>query len=188
MRRCLFVAGVLACLFASTELAHGLGGNLDRPGIAVPTVGQGDDKKPDATVKAMHEALSDQKDLFVGGWFINSHTKLYFRGDAKQISAALERLAKIDGAEITVRLSKQAGVAQQPFPVEESAPPEKPADRSCQWMVEHNAWTTATALQVVIYLGDPAVEIEELSLPTVYGRKPAASQPVELSAPAEPKP
>ena len=142
----------------------------------------------DFVTRGCHEALAEQTELFVGGWFINSHTKLYFRGDAKQISAALERLAKIEGAELSIRFSKQPGLAEQPFPAEQPAPTEKPADRSCQWMVEHNAWTTATALQVVIYVGDPSLDLEELSLPMVFGRQPAECQTVEPPASGEPKP
>ncbi|MFO0900660.1 MAG: hypothetical protein U0836_24795 [Pirellulales bacterium] len=183
LRRVLVSLCVLAGLVLGfAALAHALGGSLDRPQIAIPSIGEEPNKQPDPTVMALHDALVSCGDDYVGGWFINAHSKLFFRGDAARISSALERLAQVDGAALHVRFSKEPGRTNGPFLTD------KQADQPCQWSVEHNGWGgDARALTIVIYVADEALKLEELQLPTIHGR-PAPAAPKSVELPAEKQP
>ena len=167
MRRIIAIVTMLvtAVSVGSESRAIARGGTLDRPGRSMPVTGPGDDAKPDPTVNDLNATLTKLQEQFVSGWHINAHTKLFFRGDAEQISAALEKLAAVEEAALNVRLSTERGTANRPFPG--SGPDSQP----CQWSVEHNAWgANPRALTIVIYLGDGSVEVDKLTLPTIRGR------------------
>jgi hypothetical protein len=183
LRRPLVALGLLAGLvLGCAALAHALGGSLERPQIAIPSTGEEPNMQPDPTVKALHDALASFGDDYVGGWFINAHSKLFYRGDAARISAALERLAQVDGAALHVQFSKEPGRTNGPFLTD------KQADQPCQWSVEHNAWGgDARALTIVIYLADEGLKLDELQLPTIHGR-PAPAAPKGVDLPTEKRP
>lgn len=175
----LFLLAGLVLGFAA--LAHALGGSLERPQIAIPASGEEPNQQPDPTVKALHDALVSFGNDYVGGWFHNAHSKLFFRGDAARISAALERLSQVDGAALHVRFSKEPGRTNGPFLTD------KQADQPCQWSVDHNAWGDARTLTIVIHVDAEGLNLDELQLPTIYGR-PAPAAPKSVDLPAEKQP
>ena len=155
-------------MLAGREEVLALGGKLDRPSIAVPT--------GDATGKQLQEALFDHKNLFAGGWFINAHSTLNYKADARKLSRMLEDLCAVEGAEISIRFSRSIGENQPSFVKDK-----KPAEAGCQWSIDHNGWADAHRLTVTILLGEGGVKLEELELPAFRGRKaPSSPEKVEL--------
>lgn len=133
-------------------------GNLDKPGIAVPS--QGGNR--DATAAAMNAILAAHEKQFAGGHFINAHTILTFAGGTKTINSLLAELAKVEGAALYVRFSngKEFGDALPEF----SNEPPKPYD--C--VIEHSAWADPHSLHITICLTGN-VAIQELSIPAIRG-------------------
>lgn len=170
MRARLLVIGLVIGVAGS---ASGMGGNLDRPSVAIPTVATG----PDPVARKLHDALFARQKDFAGRSFINAHTVLFYAGGHDGVNALVRALAAVDGATVRVKLSKEAGEARLTFP---STTPVKP----CDCKVEHNGWGDARVVTLTIYLGrlDPA----KLELPAVIGKggaKPAVRRPVLTPVP-----
>ncbi len=158
-RNLLATAVVLAvgCL-ARADVAHALAGDLTRPSISIPVVGEGG--KHDPVVERMHRVLDSHEKDFTGGHFLNAHSVLHFAGGTKTVNALLDELSKVEGATLHVRFSKEAGVTQ--MLVGEKGP--------CSCTLQHNAWTNAHDIGLTIYLGDEGVAAAALVIPTIQGR------------------
>ena len=156
MRTRLLVIGLLIGIAGS---AHGMGGNLERPGIAIPT--DATTKGHDPVAKKLHDALTARQKDFAGGSFINAHTTLYYAGGADGVNALMRDLAAVDRATVRVRLAREAGEARLTFP---SAKPVKP----CDCKVEHNGWGDARVVTLTVFLG--SLDADKLELPAVSGR------------------
>jgi hypothetical protein len=141
--------------------AHAMGGNLRRPGIAIPTTGKGG--KLDPTAAAINEVLGAHEKQFAGGHFINAHSVLHFTGGAKTINALLDELSQIDGAVLWIEFSKEAGSAASPFPDKEKQP------KVCDCTIDHNAWLNANWVTITIYLGGDVTR-DEVTLPDAHNR------------------
>src|SRR4051794_862060 len=81
---------------ARARVALARAGDLDKPSIAIPAVG--DDHTPDHVVRRMQEVLLSHAKEFTGGHYLNSHSVLHFAGGTKTVNALLDELAKVDGA------------------------------------------------------------------------------------------
>lgn len=166
------IAGL--AILAPPRIAWGLAGKLDRPSIAVPTVGQdtvgeksgaeGVAGVPDPVCSAIQKVLSEHARQFVSGRFINAHSTLEFSGNTVELNALLKDLAAVEGAKIQIRFSKGTDQLLQRTDPGEDAPP-------YQWSIEHNAWGDAQLLTVTIFVGDGKIKIEDLRIPTIVGRK-----------------
>ncbi len=143
--------------------ALGIGGNLHQPSIAIPTDPK--TKAPDPIAKKMADVLWSHRKDFTGGSFINAHSVLYFAGGTRGVNALLRDLAKIKGATIQVRLSREAGVTQWMFP-SNNAPADQPGD--CK--IDHLGWGHAHVLTFTIYLGGGRIDPDKLELLAVEGR------------------
>ena len=84
----------------------------------------------------------------------------------------LQELSEIDGAEISVRFSQGADLLRPTAPGEG-----KTIDESSQWSIDHNGWANPQHLSVTIYLGEGAIKLDELQLPTIRGRMPKDATP-----------
>jgi hypothetical protein len=137
-------------------------GKLNRPEIAAPP--------GDETANELREALLDHKNLFAGGSYINAHSTLNFKGDARKLSRMLEQLCAVEGAAISIRFSQNVSRNRRVI-----ASDNKPVDAGCQWSIDHNGWADAGRLSITILVGDGGVDLEELELPAIRGRKAPAS-------------
>ncbi len=63
---------------------------------------------------------------------------LYFGGGTTGVNALLGDLAKVEGASIHVKFSKEVGVTRWMFPGKDT-----PADRPCDCEVDHMGWGAA---------------------------------------------
>src|ERR1700679_2404013 len=97
MRRTLLAVMVVATI-GHGGAAYGMGGNLDRPSIAIPADPK--TKEMDRVVKKLAEVLQTHQKAFTGGSFLNSHSVLYFGGKTAGVNALLGDLAKVEGATI----------------------------------------------------------------------------------------
>ncbi len=149
----------VGCL-APAGRAHALAGDLTTPSISIPTVGGKPDGKPDPVAQQMHGVLMSQAKEFTGGYFLNAHSVLHYGGGTKTVNALLDGLAKVQGATVLVRLSKDAGVTR--MLVGEKGP--------CSCSIDHNGWGDAQVITVTIYLGGAGVDADGLSLPPIQGR------------------
>jgi hypothetical protein len=149
-------------------VAHGMGGNLDRPSIAIPVDPK--TRETDRVAQKIAEVLQAHHKEFTGGSFLNAHSVLYFGGATAGVNALLDDLAKVEGATIRVRFSKAAGVTRWMFPGEDT-----PADRPCDCEVDHLGWGAARTLTVTVYLGGGRIDLDALNLPPIMGQ-PGGSQ------------
>lgn len=151
MNRILHAAVACLLLCATASQAYALGGWLEQPSISIG----------DATDRQLFQVLNHEKFQFVGGFFINWNTTLAYAGNADNLNAFLEKLAKIDSINVAVRFSKHPGGIANPFPL-----PEKEADvRPCQWKIEH--WAGMKKVTVEIFVGEGAIDVEQLRLPEI---------------------
>ena len=127
------LAAVVGLAIGYGGVAYGAGGNLDRPSIAIPVDPK--TKEMDRVAQKIAEVLQAHHKEFTGGSFLNSHSVLYFGGETAGVNALLGDLAKVEGATIRVRFSKEAGVTQWMFPGKDI-----PADRPCDCKVDHLGW------------------------------------------------
>jgi hypothetical protein len=164
MRRTL-VALVVVATVGHGGTAYGMGGNVNRPSLAIPADPK--TKEMDRVVKKLAEVLQGHQKVFTGGSFLNSHSVLYFGGKTAGVNALLGDLAKVEGATIQVRFSKEVGVTRWMFPVKDT-----PADLSCDCEVDHLAWGDARTITLTIYLGGGRIQLETLDLPPIAGRPP----------------
>lgn len=168
MRRTFSVAAA-GLLIGVERAALGMGGNLDEPSIAVP-VDPGT-KAADPVARKILDVLQAHEKGFTGGWFINSHSELYFAGGTKGVNALLGDLAKVEGAAILVRLSKEAGATRRGFPAAGAQ-----AESPCDLKVDHLGWGDARAVTLTVDLGGGRVDPAELELPAIAGRAPPAGK------------
>jgi hypothetical protein len=164
---------ILAALVVTTighgAVAYGMGGNLDRPSIAIP--GDSKTKEVDRVAQKIAEVLQAHQKAFTGGSFLNSHSVLYFGGKTAGVNALLGDLAKVEGATIRVRFSKEAGVTRWMFPIKDP-----PADLSCDCEVDHFGWGDARTITLTVYLGGGRIDPGILELPAIAGRAGAANR------------
>lgn len=161
MRRALLLAvGLLVGLGGVTL---GMGCNLDKPSIAIPTDPQ--TRKPDAVAEKFAAVLLSHEKAFTGGSFVNAHSRLYFAGGAKGVNALLADLANIEGATVRIKLSKDAGVTRRLFPAAGAR-----AESPCDCEVDHNGWGDGRVVTFTVYLGGGRLDPGELELPAVSGR------------------
>jgi hypothetical protein len=152
---------VFSALLAATP-AFGMGGLLKEPSLsfsvpaATGTAELGKTKMPEPLQKLLN-VLSDKKRKFVGGYFINWETHLYYAGDASQLDRFLDELAKA-GGRIHLQLSKAASGTMLKLgdDVMQSGP--------AQWEVAHNSSLGDDRFDVTIYLGDGKIDVEKLHL------------------------
>jgi hypothetical protein len=71
-----------------------------------------DGGKEEPVTRKMFDVLWSHRKDFTGGSFINSQSELYFAGGVDGVNALLADLAKVQGATLRVRLSKDAGVTR----------------------------------------------------------------------------
>ena len=107
MRRTILVAVVFSTV-GYGGVAYGMGGNVERPSIAIPADPK--TKEMDRVVQKIAGVLQSHQKAFTGGSFLNSHSVLYFGGKTSGVNALLGDLAKVEGATILVRFSKEIGV------------------------------------------------------------------------------
>ncbi len=150
------------CAVQAASPAFGMGGLLKQPGLAFSTSAStgaaelGKAKLPAQTQKLIN-VLSDKKQKFVGGYFINWETHLYYAGDAAHLDRFLDELAKA-GGRIHLHLSKAMSgtTLKMGDDVMESGP--------AQWEVAHNPFLGDDRFDVTIYLGDGKIDPEKLHL------------------------
>lgn len=159
----LVVALAFGSVIGHTGVALGMGGNLDKPSVAIPT--EPATKKGNPVAERIAAALLAHEKAFAGGSFVNAHSELFFVGGANEVNALLGDLAKAEGATVRVRLSKEAGVARRKF-----ATAGGPPEAACDCRVEHNGWGDAAAVTVTVYLGGGRIDPADLELPAVAGR------------------
>jgi hypothetical protein len=147
--------------------AYGMGANLGVPSISISADPQ--TKKMDPVVKKLDEVLKAHQKEYTGGSFLNAHTVLYFGGKTAGVNALLADLAKIEGVEIMVKFSKDAGVTRWMFPDKDT-----PADRPCDCEVDHLGWGAGRAVTLTVYLGGGRIDPEELQLPPIAGQRPGS--------------
>ena len=111
------------------------------------------------------EVLQAHHKEFTGGSFLNSHSVLYFGGETAGVNALLGDLAKVEGATIRVRFSKEAGVTRWMFPGKDIA-----ADRPCDCKVDHLGWGAVRTLTLTVYLGGGRIDPDALDLPPIAGQ------------------
>jgi len=115
--------------------------------------------------------LQSHQKAFTGGSFLNSHSVLYFGGKTAGVNALLGDLAKVEGATIRVRFSKEVGETRWMFPLKDT-----PTDLSCDCEIDHLAWGDARTITLTIYLGGGRIQPEALDLPPIAGRPPTSSR------------
>ena len=183
----MLAASVGLSVCASARPAWALAGKLDRPSIAIPATGEGVASQQDPVCAGMHKVLTEHAKQFVSGRFINAHTTMEFCGTTAELNALLKELAAVEGAGLQIRFSKGADdPVNLIVKTEDASPP-------YQWRIEHNAWAgDAHSLSITIYLGDGKIKVEEVQIPTIVGKKPAATATpavkLPADAPAEKKP
>jgi hypothetical protein len=159
--RRLFLAASIAAIIAGVAVKAiyaRAAGNLDKPGISIPSTAEG---TLDATAAAMNAVLKEHREQFVGGHYINTHSILQFEGGTKTINSLLAELSKIEGSILRVKFSSGSEFV-------ESLPGAGEPPRPYDCVIEHNAWANADSLGITIYLGGN-VSLEDLSLPAIRG-------------------
>ena len=158
-----FLMAVLGLVIGLEGSALGMGGNLDKSSISVPA----DPKtgRMDPVARKVADVLRTHDKNFTGGSFINSASELYFAGGAKGVNALLADLAKVEGATVMVRLSKEAGVTRRWFPT-----PGARAESPCDCRIDHLGWGDARVVTLTVYLGGGRIDPDQLELPAVAGR------------------
>ena len=157
MNRHVFLLTLLAfCASWLPRTGRAEGGILDSPSIALPAGVQYD----------ALEVLADKQYRFIRGSHINWSTNLYYAGEAKDLGAFLTALIEIPGTTVSIRFSKEAGVATVPAFNEAN---ETIGDEPCQWRVNHTAGRKYRHFDILVYLGDGTIDIEELRLPVMSG-------------------
>ena len=169
MRRMFLAAGVVLAIGHGGE-AFGMGGNLSRPSIAIPVDAK--TKTMDRVAQKMAEVLQAHYREFTGGSFLNSHTVLYFGGKTAGVNALLGDLAKVEGATIRIKFSKEAGVTRWMFPDKDT-----PADRSCDCEIDHLGWGDARTITLTVYLGGGRIDPDALDLPPIAGQPGGSHRP-----------
>lgn len=135
--------------------ARAEGGVLDSPSISLPAGVQFDALK----------VLADKRHRFIRGSHINWSTALYYAGEAKDLNAFISALLDIPGTTVSVRFSKEAGVAIVPAFNKAN---EAIGDEPCQWRVSHTAGRkTYRHFDVLVYLGDGKIDVEQLRMPVM---------------------
>jgi hypothetical protein len=168
-------------VFASVRPAWALAGNLDRPSIAIPSTGEGLASKQDPVCAGMQKALTEHAKQFIGGRFINAHTKMEFGGTTAELNALLKDLAAVEGAALQIRFSKGSD-----DPTVVVANGQDAAQPGFQWRIEHNAWVgDPQSLLITVYLGDGKIKLEEVQIPTIIGKKPATTDPPVIKLPSD---
>lgn len=130
------LAAVIGLAIENGGVAYGMGSNLTGPSISIPADPQ--TKEMDRVAQKIAEVLQAHKKRFTGGSFLNAHSVLYFGGQTAGVNALLGDLAKVEGATIRVRFSKEAGVTRWMFPGDNT-----PADRPCDCEIDHMGWGAA---------------------------------------------
>ena len=163
MRRIVLLAAV-GLVVGLAGLAYGMGGNLDKPSISIPT--DPATKAPDPVTRKIFDVLWSHRNDFTGGSFINARSELYFAGGVEGVNALLADLAKVNGVTLRVRLSKDAGATQWVFPGKEALP-----QRPCDCRIDHVGWGDAHQITLTIYLGGNRIDASKLELPTIKGQR-----------------
>jgi hypothetical protein len=96
---------------------------------------------------------------------------MYFGGETAGVNALLGDLAKVEGATIQVRFSKEAGMTRWMFPGKDN-----PRDLPCDCEVAHLGWGAARGVTVTIYLGGRRIDPDALDLPPIMGQ-PGSARP-----------
>ncbi len=159
----LVIIATIVSTLGGREEVLAAAGKLDRPEIAVPP--------EDQTAGDLREALLAHRHLFAGGSYINAHSTLNFKGDARNLSRMLEKLSAVEGATVSIRFSQNVMRENQKAVVKYN----KPIEEGCQWSIEHHGWGDAGRLTVTILLGEGGVDLDELELPVIRGRKPSST-------------
>jgi len=147
-----------------------MGGNLSGPSISIPVDPQ--TKQLDRVAQKIAEALRAHQKEFTGGSFLNAHSVLYFGGETAGVNGLLDDLAKVEGATILVRFSKEAGVTRWMFPTKDT-----PTDAPCDCEVDHLGWGAARGVTVTIYLGRGRIDLDALNLPAITGQAEGSRRP-----------
>ena len=161
LRKSCLVLLLLAAGSIPPAEALALGGNLKHPSISIPLTGQGG--TPDPAGAAMSRVLAAHDKEFTGGYFLNARSVLHYAGGAKTINALLAGLARVDGAAIHIRFSKEAGKTEWGFPGEDEG-------RACDCSIEHDGWGDGRSITLNVFLGGKGVDPGELEIPAVVGR------------------
>lgn len=154
-------AFALTALLAATSLpqAWALGGDLDRPGIALP-----ERFDPDLRQRIM-AVLTAEPDTYAGGGFVNAHSTLRYAGD----TAALNRF-----------LAGLAGCAGLRLQVAFTADPNAPA-----WTVTHDAWKEPCRFEVRVNTAAGKISAAELVLPEIVAGARATADSTGIPRRAE---
>ena len=155
------ILAALGLVMGLAGVAYGMGGNLEQPSISIPT----DGGKEDPVARNIFDVLWSHRKDFTGGSFINAQSELYFAGGVEGVNGLLADLAKVQGATLRVRLSKDAGMTRWMFPRTNAAP-----QRPCDCRIEHFGWGDAHVITITLYLGGSRLEPEKLELPKVEVR------------------
>lgn len=146
------------------RVAWGLAGEITSPALACPVATNGD---ADPVVVRINHALKESTKSFAHGHFINAHTVLAFGGDTRELNAMLERLAKIDGVEISVRFS---GNVKDSQPTQLALRVATDTPRDSAWSIDHSAWNDPHLLTITINLDAPSIDREALVIPNIVGK------------------
>ena len=165
MQRTLLAAIGLVMTLAG--MAYGLGGNLEQPSISIPA----DGGKEDPVARKIFDVLWSHRKDFTGGSFINAQSELYFAGGVDGVNSLLADLAKVDGATLRVRLSKDAGLTRWMFPGKEALP-----HRPCDCRIDHNGWGDAHVITITLYVGGNRLDPDKLELPAIKGGELTADE------------
>jgi hypothetical protein len=168
LRQLLLTALITTICVIQTATVHAIAGPLGKPGIFIPSAGEG--RKLDSTAAAMNTVFRSHGQQFSGGHFINAHTVLHFNGGTKTINALLHELSQIEGAVLRIRFSREADIFTSPLVEKERQP------RVSDCSIDHNAWADPHAVTITIYLGGD-VKLEDLNLPAIRGS--GKSEPAE---------
>jgi hypothetical protein len=164
-----FLAAAAGLAIVHSGVAYGMGGNLAGPSISIPVDPQ--TKEMDPVAMKIADVLQAHHKHFTGGSFLNSHSVMYFGGETAGVNALLGDLAKVEGATIQVRFSKEAGVTRWMFPGKDTT-----ADRPCDCEVDHVGWGAARRVTLTIYLGGRRIDPDALDLPAITGQTSGAQQ------------
>lgn len=168
-----FVAGcqVLAPV-VDLPRVHAMAGKINKPSIAVPMDEKG---KPNPMVESLRKVFVDHEKDFANGRFINAHTVMNFRGDAKRLNRMIDELSKVEGAVVTIRFSNEDTAARMG-----TAGGDDGDSQPCQWSIDHNGWADPNRLSLTVFLGDNTIRREDVIIPKRQGVGNHKQKPEEI--------
>jgi len=154
------VACVVLMAIAASTPAFGMAGLLKEPGLSLsaPASTRLSNVKTPENVKRLLSVLRSKKQKFVGGYFVNWETHLYYAGETSKLDQFLDDLATA-GGRIHLHFSKKVNGTRLDLggEVMDSDP--------AQWEVAHDPNLGEDRFDVIIFLGDGKIDLEKLHLP-----------------------